>query len=237
MSLQVHGVHECGASTLSRQWAVTAAHCFVREREGGAELQLADLSIRGGSSRHDVGGTLHQVTQVIVHHLYDPEVYDYDIALLKVKPQFRFGPNVRPIKLPPQNYSEVTGAKAKVSGWGHRHVVQASAAFMAQNKLLASRNPRSQENNLLRRTNVTILSRGLCHELYPELTSRMLCAGRYPKGGKDACQGDSGGPLVSQRVLVGVVSWGVGCGLGNFPGVYTRVSVLHDWIVNITGLP
>lgn len=59
-------------------------HRHGREREGGAELQLADLSIRGGSSRHDVGGTLHQVTQVIVHHLYDPEVYDYDIALLKV---------------------------------------------------------------------------------------------------------------------------------------------------------
>ena len=44
------------------------------------------------------------------------------------------------------------------------------------------------KNNLLRMTNVTILSRGLCHELYPELTTRMLCAGRYPNGGRDACQ-------------------------------------------------
>ena len=59
---------------------------YLRDREGEkrVELQPADLKLRAGSSRHDVGGTLHWVTQVITHHLYDPEVYDYDIALLKV---------------------------------------------------------------------------------------------------------------------------------------------------------
>jgi hypothetical protein len=55
-----------------------------RETEGRVELQPADLSVRAGSSRHDVGGTVYMVTQVIPHDLYDSDMYDYDIALLKV---------------------------------------------------------------------------------------------------------------------------------------------------------
>jgi len=64
---------------------------------------------------------------------------------VQVKPLFRFGPNIRAIKLPPPNYVEVTGAKARVSGWGHREVVQPSAASMSQNKFLAIRKPGRKE--------------------------------------------------------------------------------------------
>ena len=54
----------------------------------------------------------------------------------------------------------------------------------------------------------------------------------------DVCrQGYSGGPLTYRdratgRVqLVGIVSTGVGCGHPTFPGVYTRVSMYVDWIL------
>jgi len=49
-------------------------------------------------------------------------------------------------------------------------------------------------------------------------------------------QGDSGGPLVCQRCdscewyQVGVVSFGNGCALEGFPGVYAEVNAYEDWI-------
>lgn len=70
-----------------------------------------------------------------------------------------------------------------------------------------------------------------------KLTSGMVCAG-YLSGGVDTCQGDSGGPLVCQvsddgrrHALMGLTSWGYGCGRANRPGVYTKVVEYLDWIV------
>lgn len=53
--------------------------------------------------------------------------------------------------------------------------------------------------------------------------------------------GDSGGPLVTydkskKPILVGVVSWGLGCGSPHFPGVYSRVSSVRKWIFKNTGI-
>ena len=49
-------------------------------------------------------------------------------------------------------------------------------------------------------------------------------------------QGDSGGPLFhckGQCEQIGIVSWGIGCGKSHYPGVYTRVTAVKDWIEKI----
>merc|ERR1711978_816880 len=67
------------------------------------------------------------------------------------------------------------------------------------------------------------------------IMDHMLCAGQK---GKDSCSGDSGGPMQigsgETWTQVGVVSWGIGCGKSHYPGVYSRVSKLRDWIDKIT---
>ncbi|CAF4340764.1 unnamed protein product, partial [Adineta steineri] len=64
---------------------------------------------------------------------------------------------------------------------------------------------------------------------------RQFCA-MVDGGGKDSCQGDSGGPihqwLGDRWEQVGIVSYGTGCAQPTNPGVYTRLSLYHDWIYN-----
>lgn len=62
------------------------------------------------------------------------------------------------------------------------------------------------------------------------------------EGGKDACYGDSGGPLTTfeqngiQPILVGLVSFGRGCGRPSSPGVYARITAARDWIRLLTAV-
>lgn len=59
---------------------------------------------------------------------------------------------------------------------------------------------------------------------------------KFNKSKIDVCsliktgQGDSGGPVVIGDVVHGLVYWGTGCALPNFPGVNTRVAYYREWI-------
>ncbi len=49
-------------------------------------------------------------------------------------------------------------------------------------------------------------------------------------GGAGPCTGDYGGPLTFGNQVIGLVSWGEGCGRPNLPAVYTRVAHYRHWI-------
>lgn len=133
-----------------------------------------------------------------------------DIALIQVRPPFKFGKTRAAIPL----FEGVakTGSNATISGWG-----LADTVFPPSN---------------LQAVNIPIISYEECQEAYRNLTvlpEGQICAS-VPEGGKDACQGDSGGPLAINGQLAGIVSWGVGCAEKGHPGVYTQVSYHLDWI-------
>jgi len=90
--------------------------------------------------------------------------------------------------------------------------------------------------NDLQYVRVPAITNDQCNSDYGagSITDAMICAGYPGVGGKDACQGDSGGPFVcndgGKAVIAGVVSWGNGCALKDYPGVYARVTHVLDWI-------
>lgn len=94
---------------------------------------------------------------------------------------------------------------------------------------------------LLRAVVVPVVSQEKCSENYSiyglEITDTMICAG-FDEGGKSACPGDSGGPMVTvdTNILVGIVTWGIGCGEPKIPAVYARVSEVRDWIKKVTSI-
>ena len=71
---------------------------------------------------------------------------------------------------------------------------------------------------------------------HPSSPRRCCRRRRQPPGSSDTCQGDSGGPLLvsdgSEFVLTGVVSFGNGCNIAGFPGIYSRVGSqpLNAWV-------
>ncbi|CAG9796577.1 unnamed protein product [Diatraea saccharalis] len=70
-------------------------------------------------------------------------------------------------------------------------------------------------------------------------TTSFICAGGEPN--RDACTGDGGSGLVcsvnGQWVLVGLVSWGLGCAASNVPGVYINIAALLPWIQQQVATP
>lgn len=63
----------------------------------------------------------------------------------------------------------------------------------------------------------------------------MLCAGNADDG-KNACEQDVGGPIVEGSTVVGIVAWRERCGRAGYPGLYTDVAAVRDWITEITGV-
>ena len=87
-----------------------------------------------------------------------------------------------------------------------------------------------------------VVGRDACELTYVDsltTTNDMLCATGW--GVESYCQGDSGGPVIkknpngnhSKDVLIGVVSWGVGCIYHNRPDVYSRVSASLSWFLSV----
>ena len=177
------------------------------------------MSIRVGSSAHASGGQVLNVARIAQHPSYNSRNIDYDYSLLELSGSISFDATKQPVPLPGQDEPIADGASSFVTGWGN-----------TQNS--------AESSSIIRGVYVPIVNQATCNSNYASyggVTARMLCAG-YPAGGKDACQGDSGGPLVANGKLHGVVSWGAGCAKPNYPGVYSRVSYVRDWIKTTSGV-
>ncbi|KAH8378200.1 hypothetical protein KR093_010014 [Drosophila rubida] len=202
--------HMCGGSLIGEGVVLTAAHCVDSSTAFSAKVRI-------GSTRKESGGVLVPIKRVHRHPKYNPQIIDYDFAVLELQSYNATNVTQAFVQLPEQNDDIADGTLVTISGWGNTQ----SAV---------------ESDVVLRAVIVPKVNQTLCDVAYGGgITERMLCAG-LSEGGKDACQGDSGGPLVADGTLWGVVSWGYGCARPEYPGVYSRVASVREWIASVSGI-
>ncbi|MFI6685980.1 serine protease [Streptomyces sp. NPDC050485] len=209
----------CGGAVVSPTKVLTAAHCLRRDVLGGDVSQVRDLKvIAGRTDLRSAAGQEIVVSSAWINPGYDPGSNAGDLAVLTLASPLPASSVIATAGAADPGYQ--AGTRAMVYGWGDT-------------------SGRGSYPTALRAAHVSVLEDGACERAYPPnsdgtyLRSTMVCAGD-PAGGHDACQGDSGGPLVAGGRLIGLVSWGNGCGLADSPGVYTRVSAV-PWPTGGTG--
>ncbi|XP_028145420.2 serine proteinase stubble-like [Diabrotica virgifera virgifera] len=209
----------CGGSLISENYVLTAAHCLTAPSLGAVQyVRLGTTTLQ----TETLDSADYNVVRRIPYPTYvNGRQYD-DIALLQLDRPVQFTEYIQPICLFAS--TDLSNVQLTATGWGKT----SNYGSIAKD---------------LQKVDLDYVPNDVCQKAYsiiPKdelpygiIDTSQLCGGTQD-GSKDTCQGDSGGPLQVQQdgrlYIVGITSFGIGCGKPGIPGVYTRVSNYLPWI-------
>jgi secreted trypsin-like serine protease len=204
--LTMGGNQFCGGSLIASDTVLTAAHCTAGLTPDEMQVAVGREQLSDESSG--------QVIDVIGYAEYPGRG---DAAILRLAQPVEIDPVG--LATPEQAALYAPGGDATAVGWGLR------------------REYGYQPSDNLREVDVPIVSDRACARAYGHdvvTTSTEICAGAK---GRDTCAGDSGGPLLvwdeaGTPFQVGITSFGHGCARARYPGVYTEVPAILDFLTD-----
>ena len=197
----------CASSLIHQDILLSGAHCREVYQGRGAYVGAAT------NFGYD-DGEFHEDESVVVHPDFDPNTFHNDVMLVKLQTSS----SLTPVQINRDPDIPVTGTLLTVMGFGDTNF----------NGELSP--------NLLQAV-VSAYDFDQCTQVYATESvlldlDAQFCALDETGLGADACQADSGGPILDYDtgLLVGIVSFGLGCGQVGIPATYTRISTYIDCI-------
>ena len=244
----------CGGSLISDIWVLTAGHCIKPYRNKPLYVLLGHTD---HDNYEEEGGKIFKVAEKFFYN--NPEknerlqeiFLDNDLGMIRLREKVVFSEHIKPICLLRNDksvFKQVEKCQYSfgsvdfyISGWGITdYQIYRGKARRA---IKSGTKPGSFYPKSLHYTTVNLVKTSTCEKWLSyqaqdnqrNVGENSFCAG-VENGGQDACINDSGGPLVyrdpitGRFSLIGIISWGIGCGQEMSPGVYVRVSRFFNWI-------